>query len=157
MNIRLGHAGDFSSIMPMVHKKRALHTKWDKALYRLRPDAEARFRRWLGPVVEDPRTILLVAEDEGKIVGFLTAVVETDEPIYRCDEYALIRELWVEPAYRRRGAARALLELAASTYAAMGIKQLRVRTAVANESGRAALQSAGFRSETIDLLRELKP
>jgi len=157
MTVRMGDAGDFAAIMPMMRAYRALHEGWDAPLYGLRPDADARFRRWLGPAVEDPRAMLVVGEEGGAIVGFLTAVVETDLPIYRCDEYAVVVAMWVEPASRRRGVATAMLDLAAREYAAIGIRQLRVRTAVANTAGRATLEQAGFRAATVDLLRELKP
>jgi ribosomal protein S18 acetylase RimI-like enzyme len=155
MNIRMGNAGDLAAIMPMMRKHRALHEQWDAALYALRPDADVRYRRWLGPIVEDPRTFLLVAEEHGQIVGFLTAVVEKDMPIYHCEEYAAINDLWVEPAWRRHGVAIALVEQAAREYTAVGIRQLRIQTAVANTAARAMLERAGFRPGTIDLLRQL--
>jgi ribosomal protein S18 acetylase RimI-like enzyme len=155
MTVRLGNAGDLFTIMPMMRAYRALHEGWDGPLFGLRPDADARFHRWLGPAIEDPRAMLVVAEEGAAIVGFLAAVVETDLPIYKCDQYAVVIAMWVEPAFRRRGVATEMIDLAARKYAKMGIGQLRVRTAVANAAGRAMLEQAGFRAATVDLLREL--
>jgi ribosomal protein S18 acetylase RimI-like enzyme len=157
MNVRVGLPGDFPTVMPMLRQHLALHERWDPRRYALRPDADARFQRWLSTASEDPRALILVAEEDGQILGFLAALVETDVPIYACDEYAVIFALWVEPAHRRRGAATALLDLAAREYAAMGIRQLRIRTATANAAGRAMLERAGFAPATVDLLRELEP
>jgi ribosomal protein S18 acetylase RimI-like enzyme len=157
MKVRVGNAGDFAAVVPMMRKYRSLHEQWDQSLYALRPDAEARFQRWIGPVIEDPRSILLVAEANGKIIGFLTAIMEADLPIYECEQHAMIMEFWVDPEFRRHGAGKALIDLAAKEYAAMGITQLRVRTAMANDAGREMLEHAGFRAGTIDLLRQLKP
>src|SRR5262245_19718602 len=126
MKVRIGHAGDFAAILPMMRKHRALHEQWDGPLYALRPDADARFQRWIGPTVEDPRSMLIVAEDQGRVIGFLAAVMETDLPIYQCDEYAIIIALWIEPDHRRRGVAKALIQQAGSEYAAMSVKQLRI-------------------------------
>ena len=157
MNVRVGLPGDLVTVMPMLREHLALHERWDRRRYALRPDADAQFQRWLSAVSEDPRALLFVADEDGRIVGFLAAVIETDVPIYKCDEYAGVFALWVEAAQRRHGAATALLELAAREYAAMGIRQMRVRTATANTAGRAVLERAGFSPATVDLLRELSP
>jgi ribosomal protein S18 acetylase RimI-like enzyme len=157
MNVRVGLPGDLVTVMPMLRQHHALHERWDRRRYALRPDADARFQRWLCAASEDPRALVFVAEENGQVVGFLAAFVETDVPIYACDEYAVVFALWVVPAQRRRGAATALLELAAREYAAMGIRQMRIRTATANTAGRAMLERAGFSSATVDLLRELSP
>jgi GNAT superfamily N-acetyltransferase len=155
MNVRVGLPADLVNVMPMLRHHHALHERWDRRRYALRPDADARFQRWLCAASEDPRALLFVAEENGRIIGFLAALVETDVPIYECDEYAIVFALWVEPAQRRRGAATALINLAAREYAAMGIKQLRIRTATANTAGRAMLERAGFAPATVDLIREL--
>ena len=157
MNVRVGLPGDLVTVMPMLRQHLALHERWDRRRYALRPDADAQFQRWLCAVSEDPRALVFVAEEDGQVIGFLAALVETDVPIYACDEYAVVFALWVEPAQRRRGAATALLELAAREYAAMGIRQIRIRTAMANTPGRTLLERAGFSPATVDLLRELEP
>ena len=60
-------------------------------------------------MAEDARATLLVAEEEGRIVGFLYATIEKDLPIYLHDEFALVQEWWVDPPSRGRGIGRALL------------------------------------------------
>lgn len=157
MTVRMGHAGDLSAIMPMMRACRELHAEWEGPMYGLRPDADARFQQWVGPAAEDPRSLLVVGEEGAGLVGFLAAVIENDLPIYQCDEYAVVFAMWVEPAFRRRGIATAMMDLAAGEYAKMGIRQLRVRTPVANTAGRAMLEHAHFRCATVDLLRELTP
>ena len=157
MNVRPGTSADWPVVLPMLREHRALHAQWDEALYALRPDAEERFKRWLGPASEDPRALLMVAEEApgGAIVGFLTALVEKDVPVYVRDEYAVIRDIWVEPRHRRRGAGKLLVEAALRELAEMGLKQVRVRTAAPNETAREMLLACGFRVGTIDLVREL--
>lgn len=157
MDVRVGLPGDLASIVPMLRDYHAQHERWDRRRYALRPDADARFQRWLCAASEDPRALVYVAEEDGRIIGFLAALVETDVPIYQCDEYVVIFALWVEPTQRRRGAGTALLELAAREYAAMGVRQIHIRTAMANTAGRAMLERAGFAPATVDLLRELSP
>jgi ribosomal protein S18 acetylase RimI-like enzyme len=140
----------------MLRKHRALHEQWDEKLYALRDDAEERFKRWLGPASEDPRALLMVMEnDDGRVIGFLTALVEKDVPVYVADEYAVIRDIWIEPAQRGRGSGKALVDAALRELAGMGLQQVRIRTAAANEPARKLLAACGFRVGTIDLVREL--
>jgi ribosomal protein S18 acetylase RimI-like enzyme len=167
MNVRLGTSADWPAVLPMLRRHRALHEHWDAGLYALRPDAEERFKRWLGPASEDPRALLMVVEDDGggsgdsggggggALVGFLTALVEKELPMYVADEYAVIRDIWIEPAHRGRGLGKALVDAALRELDGMGLKQVRIHTAAANEPARKLLAACGFRVGTIDLVREL--
>jgi len=155
---RIGHAGDFQAVVPMMRQSRLRQQAFDPSLYALHPDADQRLRRWIGAVTADPRATLLVAEEApGQIIGFLYATVEKDLPIYLHDEFALVHEWWVEPAFRRRGAGKSLLALAAAEFARAGVAQLRIRAAAADEELRPVLTRCGFRMSACELVKELKP
>jgi ribosomal protein S18 acetylase RimI-like enzyme len=157
MTIRLGTSADIKRVLPLMKKHRALHAEWDAPQYAIRPDADRLFQLWLGPATEDPRAILILAEQDKRIIGYLAAMVESDLPIFVNDEYAVIKGMWVEPEARRHGVGKALVKRACEEYVAMGVPQLRIRTATDNEAGRRMLQSCGFRVATIDLMIELPP
>jgi hypothetical protein len=155
----MGNAGDFEVVVPMLRQHRQRRQRLDAALFELHPDAEQRFRRWLGEMAQDPRSLLLVAEDEqrqppGQVIGFLYATIENDPPIYLHDEFAIVREWWVEPPFRD-GAAEALVERAAAELAAAGVRQLRIRTAWGEAEAQTMLQRCGFRSGACEMVREL--
>jgi L-amino acid N-acyltransferase YncA len=124
-------------------------------LYKLHPDAERRFRRWIGQVAEDPRATLLVAEENGQVVGFISVTIERDPPIYVCEEFGLVREWWVQPQFRRRGAGRALLQHAAEELARVGVAQLRVRTAASDDGSRRMLRRCGFRAGASEMIMDM--
>jgi ribosomal protein S18 acetylase RimI-like enzyme len=155
MTTRVGNAGDYLAVVPMMRRQREHRQEIDPALYALRPDAEQRFRRWIGEMAQDPRSTLLVGEERGKVVGFLYATIERDPPIYVHDEFALIREWWVEPAHRKKGIGKALIERAAFELAANGVEQIRVRTAPADDEVRTLLERCGFRSGVREMVRPL--
>jgi GNAT superfamily N-acetyltransferase len=157
MITRLANPGDHDAIFPMLRQLRLRQQQLDVALYQLHPDAERRFLRWVGEVGEDPRTTLLVAEEQGQIIGFVYATIEQDLPIYLHDEFAVIREWWVEPAFRRRGVGKALIELAIKELAGIGVCQLRVRTAAGDVDARALLGRCGFRAGTCEMVKDLQP
>jgi ribosomal protein S18 acetylase RimI-like enzyme len=154
---RVANTGDFPAVIPLLRQLRLRQQQVDAALYQLHPDAERRFLRWVGAVGEDPRSILLVAEERGQTIAFLYAVVERDLPIYLHDEFAVIREWWVDPAFRRRGAGRGLIDLAIKELAAVDVRQLRVRTAAGDADARALLGAYGFRAGTCEMVKDLQP
>jgi ribosomal protein S18 acetylase RimI-like enzyme len=88
------------------------------------------------------------------IAGFLVGSVEKSIPIYRLAEFGFIHDMWVEPPFRRRGVARLLVEEAVRRFAAMGVSQVRLETADANDSARRLFAACGFRVGTVDMLRE---
>ena len=157
MITRLANPGDHDAIFPMLRQLRLRQQQLDAALYQLHPDAERRFLRWVGEVGEDPRTTLLVAEEQGQIIGFVYATIEQDLPIYLHEEFAVIREWWVEPAFRGHGAGKALINLAVKELAAVGACQLRVRTAAGDVDGRAILERCGFRVGACEMVKDLQP
>ena len=155
MITRLANVADHQAVFPMLRQHRLRQQQLDAALYQLHPDAERRFLRWIGEVGEDPRTTLVVAEEQGQVIGFVCAAIERDLPIYLHDEIAVIREWWVEPAFRRRGAGKALIELAMKELAGVGVCQLRVRTAAGDADARALLERCGFRAGTREMVKDL--
>ena len=157
MTTRVGHAADFQAVVPMMWLHRQRQQQQDPALYALHPEAERRFRLWMGRMAEDARATLIVADEDGQLAGFLYATIEKDLPIFLHDEFALIREWWVEPSFRERGVGKALLKHAAAELAKVGIHQVRVRTSAADHNVRATIQRCGFRPGPSDMVMDLRP
>ena len=155
MEIRPANPEDVPGVLPMVTKIAALHEGWDPAKYGYLPDPAAMYRGWLRSRAKDERSVFLVAEREGKVVGFLIATVEREIPIYRLEEYGFIHDLWVEPEYRNEGIARQLTMLAIERFREIGVKQIRLDTARENEIARNLFSSCGFRVSTIEMLMEM--
>jgi L-amino acid N-acyltransferase YncA len=153
MQIREATTADTEVVAPLILKVLAQHEVWDPARYGLAADVAKEYRRWFGKLAEDPRTTILIAEDLGRVVGYLVATVHHDRPIYSTGDYVVIHDLWVDEGGAEAG--RELIKAVAEHYAKTGVTQLRAATAAPNERIRALLQSAGFRVCQIDLLMEL--
>jgi GNAT superfamily N-acetyltransferase len=154
MNTRLGNAADFHALVPVM-RKCWLRQQAHDATYRLHPDADERFARWIGSLAQDPRAMMVVSEEQGTIVGFLVATVEKDAPIYLNQEFALVREWWVDPKYRGKGVGQALVDRAAVELARFKVMQLRIRTPERDGESRDALTWLGFRTASRELVLEL--
>ena len=161
MTIRPATPADVPSVAPMVDKLAALHERWDPARYDYKPHPGEMYKRWLTSRANDPESVFLVADHERLLsdvpylVGFVVGTIERPIPIYRIEKFGFIHDLWVEPAHRHRGLARALLADALARFRALGLTQVRLETAHANEQARRLFQAAGFRIASIDMLRTL--
>lgn len=156
MNIRPATSNDVPEILPMVASICALHQAWDEAKYNFKSNPQEHYQKWLIAQSSNERSVFLVAEAESKkLVGFAIATVEREIPIYRLQEFAFIHDLWVEPEYRQAGVAKRMILLTIDSFKQMGIKQIRLDTAYANEVARKLFSSCGFRISTIEMLVEL--
>ncbi|MBD2302795.1 MULTISPECIES: GNAT family N-acetyltransferase [Nostocales] len=155
MLIRSAKPNDVPAILPMVAKICALHESWDNAKYGFVAHIEQHYEKWLMRMAQNERSVFLVAEDDRQLVAFLISAIEQEIPIYRLQEYAFIYDLWVEPEHRQKGIARQMIMLCVERFEQMGIKQIRLDTAVENENARKLFASCGFRFSNIEMLREI--
>jgi ribosomal protein S18 acetylase RimI-like enzyme len=159
MLIRSATPADLPAVLPMVAAICALHEAWDSSKYGFLPNPQQRYERWLVAQAANERSVFLVAEAEassaeqaGQLVAFLVATTEREVPIYRLKEYGFIHDLWVESEYRRAGIARQMVMLTISRFSQIGVKQIRLDTAAANDAARRLFSSCGFRLSTMEML-----
>jgi ribosomal protein S18 acetylase RimI-like enzyme len=155
VEIRAAKPEDVPNVLPMVEKIAALHEQWDSAKYGYLPNPSQRYSRWMATRATDPRSVFLVAETQGRLVGFIVATVEKEIPIYRLDEYGFIHDLWVEPEYRNEGVGRQMTMLLIERFREVGVKQIRCDTAAKNETARKLFESCGFRPSVVEMLLEM--
>lgn len=158
MHIRSATPADVPAVLPMVAFICALHKTWDGAKYGFLPNPQQRYEKWLASQANNRQSVFLVAEDESKpnkLVGFLIATVEREIPIYSLKEFGFIHDLWVEPEYRQAGIARQMVKMSIDRFKQLGVKQIRLDTANANEAARKLFAACGFRISTIEMLVEL--
>lgn len=155
MIIRPAIVEDVPAVLPMVAQICALHESWDPAKYGFRDNPAEMYRGWLAARAADPRGVFLVAEREGGLAGFIVGTTDSEIPIYRIKEYGFLHDLWVEPAYRHEGIARQMVMLAVERFRAIGVKQIRLDIAAANDAAKGLFISCGFHISTMEMLIEL--
>jgi GNAT superfamily N-acetyltransferase len=155
--IRPATVADVPHVLPMVRAICDLHQARDPERFRVLPDVLARYASWLPERALDPRSVFVVAQEPGApvLLGFAVCTIEPEVPIFWVPECGWIHDLWVEPAARRRGIARAIVEFIAAKFEAMGVAQIRLHTAAFNEESRALFKQAGFRPCVVEMLRTL--
>lgn len=155
--IRAATPADVPAVLPMVAQICALHEAWDAAKYGFLPDPAQRYQQWLIEQAHDPHSVFWVAElpESGQLVAFLVATIEPEIPIYHLPEFGFVHDLWVEPAYRQAGIARQLVAQTMKCFEQLGVRQIRLDTAIANEAARRVFQACGFRPSTVEMLVDL--
>lgn len=94
------------------------------------------------------RTMVLVALEEGRILGSVTLELEgrtepNDEDLLPADE-AHVRMLGVHPEARRRGIARILMEACADEARRVGKRRITLNTTMRMRAAQAMYESLGF-------------
>lgn len=155
MNIRSATAADVVHVLPMVEQIVNLHATWDRSRFEPNDHVLDSYRHWLRDRAEDARSVFLVAEQSSRVVAFLIGTVEEAIPIYRTQSFGFIHDIWVEPSYRHEGLARSMTLLAMERFKAIGVTQVRLETAIANDAARSLFNACGFRMTTQEMLAEL--
>jgi ribosomal protein S18 acetylase RimI-like enzyme len=119
------------------------------------PGTERGYGSWLVSQLDHPDVVLLVAEQGGEVIGYAYAGLEgTDYMALRGPAGALY-DIVVDPARRRSGVGRMLLDAAVAALEARGAPQIVLSTAEGNVAAQALFRSAGFRPTMREMTRDL--
>ena len=90
-------------------------------------------------VTEPGGQVMLVAEEEGRPVGLAFGLFDKERP-----KIGHVGGMWVDPAVRRRGAGRALLDAAIAWGGARGLEVLELWVTEGNTPALRLYEQAGF-------------
>jgi ribosomal protein S18 acetylase RimI-like enzyme len=134
INVRHATIHDLDAIVPLFDAYRGFYGQ---------PSDHARARTFLAERFQHHESIILLALDErGAAVGFTQLY-----PVFSsvsCTRKYLLNDLFVVPAARRGGAARALLMAAADFARAQGAASLSLSTGVNNAAAQRLYESLGW-------------
>jgi ribosomal protein S18 acetylase RimI-like enzyme len=156
VTIRDARAADLPALARMGAALTRAHHALDPARFFL-PDepVEAGYRWWLGKELVNPRAAILVAARGRARVGYAYGRIERRDWNTLRDRCAVGVDLWVEPAARRSGAGRVLVEALCARFAARGEPRLVIQVAAGNGVARRVFAGMAFRETVVELAREL--
>jgi ribosomal protein S18 acetylase RimI-like enzyme len=117
---------------------------------------EQGYGSFLGTQLDEPNVIVLVAEREGEVLGYTYAGVEGNDYMALRGPAGVVYDIVVDPAYRRQGVGRMLLDAALEALEARGAPRAVLSTAEQNTPAQHLFESAGFRRTMIEMTREVK-
>ena len=122
-----------------------------------KPGCGTEFARQMLDDASGPGGIVLVAEDNGRIVGFASGRVETRAERERLAvidfRNGIVPELYVSPDWRRRGVGRALLARLDQHFRGQGCQASVIEVFAPNDEARTFYRSLGYEERDIWLYR----
>jgi ribosomal protein S18 acetylase RimI-like enzyme len=116
------------------------------AIYsRVRRDAPTRAIDLTREQLASGREALFVATRNDRIVGVIRCIDQRGHRLLRPARFALISTVYVEPAVRRQGVLRSLMEAAIAWGRERGLTEMRLQNAVDNPLAVATWDALGFR------------
>lgn len=77
------------------------------ALTKLRKGAQKKFTPWASKQIKSPNGLLLVAEKDGKLIGYCLSFIKKNAPVFDVAYLGYISDLYVKKEYRGTGIASA--------------------------------------------------
>jgi len=116
---------------------------------------KAKWARWVLKVHDEDEEQVLVAEEDGQVVGFILFRIRTDLPLWTPHKVAIIYDLYVKPGWRRKGIATELISRALEVMRSRGVDHVRVTALATNEPAMRLYRRLGFREYAITFSKEL--
>jgi ribosomal protein S18 acetylase RimI-like enzyme len=118
------------------------------------PGTERGYGSFLAAELAREDALVLVAEQQGAVVGYVYAGLEGSDWMSLRGPAGAIYDLVVDPACRRSGVGRRLLDEVLDDLAARGAPRVVLSTATQNDAAQRLFASAGFRPTMIEMTRE---
>lgn len=117
--------------------------------------AESGYASFLASQLHDKESLVMVAEHDGRIVGYVFAAIEPLSWKDLRDECGFIHDLLVTEEARRSGVGEALLNAAIEWLREQKMPRVVLGTAAQNENARRLFARRGFRPTMIEMTLEL--
>jgi ribosomal protein S18 acetylase RimI-like enzyme len=115
----------------------------------------AAYAAFLGKQLDDATTAVLVAEENGSVIGYAYAALEGYDYMALRGPAGILHDIIVEPEHRGRGVGRLLLEASLAHLSSRGAPRIVLSTAEQNEPAQRLFASMGFRRTMVEMTREL--
>jgi ribosomal protein S18 acetylase RimI-like enzyme len=146
--------------MPAIGRLGALlvrtHHDFDpKRFIAATPQTERGYASYLETQIQESSVVVLVAEQDGAVVGYTYAGAEGFDYISLRGPAGVLYDIVVDPANRGHGIGRMLLDATLAALEARGAPRVVLSTAERNEAAQRLFARAGFRRTMIEMTREL--
>lgn len=106
--------------------------------------ADKVYRNFLEKSLSADDRFLLVAEKNGKLIGYTAAEIQARSPIFQITKNGYINDVFVEPEYRKLGIARKFLTELKGWFQSKDIDYVELSVLTKNEIGKKAWAKFGF-------------
>ena len=111
--------------------------------------------RWLRKCIRSRNTIVFIAEDQGRTVGFSVASIVTNPPIRKLRQVGNIDVLFVKRAYRGRKFSSMMMKESLAWFRKRNIRHVRLEVIKANQPARAIYRKWGLYDFFVEMNMEI--
>jgi len=107
-------------------------------------DGKRKWARYLEERFSEISTKLIVAEEEGEIVGFMLCLLSPNTPVFKDRKIGVISDVYVLEERRRKGVTKSMLNRAIKWFEKNKVRSVQLGVAFDNFEARAAWRQVGF-------------
>jgi GNAT superfamily N-acetyltransferase len=156
IRIREAVAGDLSALQELLTELLRHESAYDEQL-RIDRRAERYFRVSIRRGLKAKRTKYLVAEHNGRIVGFVHGEIRKRKPYYAARVYGMLHNIFVVREHRRAGIGRALTAALLRWFRLKKVKHIILNVYAGNKRAAKVWRALGFRERMIIFERIIYP
>jgi ribosomal protein S18 acetylase RimI-like enzyme len=119
------------------------------------PGTEKGYGSYLGSQLNEPNVVILVAERDGKVIGYSYSGVEGTDYMALRGPAGAMYDIVVDPDYRQQGVGRMLVNATLEALKSQGVPRVLLSTAEKNAAAQRLFERTGFRRTMIEMTREL--
>jgi ribosomal protein S18 acetylase RimI-like enzyme len=134
MRIRKATLNDIQIILDLAHKLMECHLQFDE-YYELGSNSCVSFSTYFENMIRSRDAVVLAAEDNGIVIGYLAAKIEERPPVYKEDKRGRVDTAYVLENYRGQGIGRKLTARALERFKNRQIKHVELSVDSRNELG----------------------
>ena len=147
---------DLDAVSLLAEQLVLLHHSWDTTRFFTTPDIARGYRRYFQSQLGVEGTLLLSAEVDGVIAGYLFGTLEERDWAKLLDAHGAVHDVFVSPKHRRLGVAQALMDAAKTRFAQLGARQVVLYSAASNQEGQAVFKRLGYRPTMVEMTLDLR-
>jgi len=144
IRIRDARKEELGAVVDLWEKLATQHGRMSSEL-QLALDGRRKWARYLAKRFSEKSTKLIVAEEDGEIMGFMLCLLTPNTPIYKDRTIGVISDVYVNEERRRKGVAGMMLKLALRWFTKNKATSVQLGVAYANLEARAIWNQLGFK------------
>jgi len=144
VRVRRARAQDMPALTRLWRELVGFHEALGGQDFRLAPDAEAGWKKYLRGHLGKADKLCVVAEIAGQPVGFLMASIEKRPGVFMEREYGHISDVYVQEPQRGKGVGKALVAEGLAWFGEKRVGRVRLQTDARNTLGFEFWKKLGF-------------
>lgn len=156
VRIRAAREEDLQVVGQLAGQLVRMHHAWDPLRWMMPDGVEEGYARFFASQLDDPDTVILVAEDAlGEVAGYAYAALEPRSWADLREACGKLHDVFVVPRVRRKGVGKRLALEAMARLRDLGAPRVVLTSAWQNQDAQALFRSLGFRETMIEMAKEL--